>query len=135
VPIVASISATKVFSGPLMPAVQAAIPDVVAIDRRNVNRWEGDAARGAIIATGRRKLVFSGLLTEACVSFPVLSALAAGYGVYVVGDACGGLTLIRSGVAPDGSCRSKADVMDPDPSGAPAPLDPARDLRWGTSYC
>ena len=34
----------------------------------------------------------SGLLTEACVTFPVLSALAEGFEVYVAGDACGGLT-------------------------------------------
>jgi nicotinamidase-related amidase len=98
-PIVASTSATKVYSGPLMPAVQAAIPEVVAIDRRNMNVWEDDAARAAIVATGRRKLIFSGLLTEACVTFPVLSALAAGYEVYVVGDACGGLTPVSHDLA------------------------------------
>jgi nicotinamidase-related amidase len=91
-PIVASTSATKVYSGPLMPSVQAAIPEVVAIDRRNMNTWEDDTARGAIEATKRRRLIVSGLLTEACVTFPVLSALSAGYEVYVVGDACGGLT-------------------------------------------
>jgi nicotinamidase-related amidase len=91
-PIVASTSATKVYSGPLMPSVQAAIPEVVAIDRRNMNAWEDDTARGAIEATKRRRLIVSGLLTEACVTFPVLSALSAGYEVYVVGDACGGLT-------------------------------------------
>lgn len=62
----------------LMSAIRAAIPEVVAIDRRNMNMWEDDAARGAIVSTGRRKLIFSGLLTEACVTFPVLSALAAG---------------------------------------------------------
>jgi nicotinamidase-related amidase len=98
-PIVASTSATKVYSGPLMPAVQAAIPEVVAIDRRNMNVWEDDAVRSAIVATGRRKLIFSGLLTEACVTFPVLSALAAGYEVYVVGDACGGLTPVSHDLA------------------------------------
>ncbi|WP_246704679.1 isochorismatase family protein [Rhizobium sp. P32RR-XVIII] len=65
---------------------------MVAIDRRNMNIWEDDAARGAIVATGRQKLIFSGLLTEACVTFPALSALAAGYEVHVVGDACGELT-------------------------------------------
>lgn len=73
-PIVASTSATKVYSGPLMPAIHTAIPEVVAIERRNMNMWEDHAARAAIVATGRRKLIFSGLLTEACVTFPVLSA-------------------------------------------------------------
>jgi nicotinamidase-related amidase len=91
-PIVASTSATKVYSGPLMPAIQKVIPDVQAIDRKSMNVWEHEPARAAVEATGRKRLLVSGLLTEACVSFTVLSALAEGYDVYVVGDACGGLT-------------------------------------------
>lgn len=91
-PVVASTSATKVYSGPMMPALQRAIPDVVAIDRRNMNAWEDEAARNAIIGTGRKRLLISGMLTEACVSFLALSAARDGYDVFVVGDACGGLT-------------------------------------------
>lgn len=91
-PVVASTSASRVYSGPMMPVVQAAIPDVVAIERRNMNAWEDETVRRAIESTGRRRLILAGLLTEACVSFPALSALAEGYEVYVVGDACGGLT-------------------------------------------
>jgi nicotinamidase-related amidase len=91
-PVVASTSATKVYSGPLMPAIQKVIPDVQAIDRKSMNVWEHEPARAAVEATGRKRLLFSGLLMEACVSFTVLSALAEGYDVYVVGDACGGLT-------------------------------------------
>jgi nicotinamidase-related amidase len=91
-PVVASTSATKVYSGPLMPAVQSALPGVEPIDRRSMNVWEDDKARETILATGRSRLIVSGLLTEACVTFAVLSALSAGLEVYVVGDACGGLT-------------------------------------------
>ena len=36
-PVVASTSATKVYSGPLMPAIQAVLPEVHAIDRRSMN--------------------------------------------------------------------------------------------------
>lgn len=92
IPIVASTSATKVYSGPMMPALQRTIPNIVPIDRRNMNAWEDEAARNAIIATGRKRLLVSGMLTEACVSFLALSAAADGYEVFVVGDACGGLT-------------------------------------------
>jgi nicotinamidase-related amidase len=91
-PIVVSTSASKVYSGPLMPAIAHALPGVEAIERRNMNVWEDVRAREAVVNTGRRRLLVSGLLTEACVSFPVLSALADGYDVFVVGDACGGLT-------------------------------------------
>jgi nicotinamidase-related amidase len=92
VPIVVSTSATKVYSGPLMPAIQAVLPSVTAIERRNMNLWEDETVRAAVVGTGRRRLLISGLLTEACVSFPVLSALKDGYEVFVVADACGGLT-------------------------------------------
>jgi nicotinamidase-related amidase len=91
-PIIASTSATKVYGGPLMPATQKIIPDVQAIDRKSMNVWEDESARAAVEATGRNHLLVSGLLTEACVSFSVISALAEGYEVSVVADACGGLT-------------------------------------------
>jgi nicotinamidase-related amidase len=98
-PVIVSTSASKVYSGPLMPAIHSVLPDVQVIERRNMNLWEDDAARGAVVKTGRRRLLVSGLLTEACVSFPVLSALAEGYEVFVVGDACGGLTGVSHDLA------------------------------------
>jgi nicotinamidase-related amidase len=91
-PIVVSTSASKVYSGPLLPDLQALIPDHPVLERRNMNAWEDQAVHDAIIATGRKKLIFSGMLTEACITFAVLSALEAGYECYVAGDACGGLT-------------------------------------------
>lgn len=39
-----------------------------------------------------QRLIVAGFLTEACVSFPVLSALKDGFEVLAVADACGGLT-------------------------------------------
>jgi nicotinamidase-related amidase len=92
IPVVASTSASKVYSGPLMPAIQAALAGVKSIERRNMNVWEDDVARAAVLNTQRRRLLVSGLLTEACVTFPVLSALSEGFEVFVVADACGGLT-------------------------------------------
>jgi nicotinamidase-related amidase len=92
IPVVASTSASKVYSGPLMPAIQAVLPGLKSIERRNMNVWEDEAARTAILNTQRRRLLVSGLLTEACVSFPVLSALSEGFEVFVVADACGGIT-------------------------------------------
>jgi len=92
VPVVVSTSATRVYSGPLLPPLQAVLPGIQPIERRNMNAWEDDKAREAVIATGKKRLLVAGLLTEACVSFPVLSALRDGFEVFVVADACGGLT-------------------------------------------
>ena len=91
-PVVASTSASKVYSGPMMPAVQAAVPDVAPIERRSMNVWEDDHVRAAIEAMGRKRLLISGLVTEACVTFGALSAMASGFEVLVVADACGGVT-------------------------------------------
>ena len=99
VPVIATTSASKVYSGPLFPQVQAALPDVKAIERRNMNAWEDDVWRGAVEATGRKRLLVAGLLTEACVSFPALSAVREGYEVFVVGDTCGGLTQVSHELA------------------------------------
>jgi nicotinamidase-related amidase len=92
VPVIATTSASKVYSGPLFPQIQSVLPDVKAMERRSMNAWEDNAVRSAVQATGRKRILIAGLLTEACVSFPALSALKDGYDVFVVGDTCGGLT-------------------------------------------
>ena len=92
IPVIASTSASHVYSGPLLPSVQAALPTVKALERRSMNAWEDEAVHSAVLEPGRRRLLVAGLLTEACVSFPVLSALEEGFEVFVVADACGGLT-------------------------------------------
>jgi len=43
-PVIASTSAKKVYSGPLMPAIHAVLPDVAVINRRSMNLWEDEAA-------------------------------------------------------------------------------------------
>lgn len=91
-PVMTTTSASRVYSGPVMPKLQAVLPGVEAIERRSLNAWEDDNVRSAVEATGRRTLLVAGMLTEGCVSFPALSAAHEGYDVFVVADACGGLT-------------------------------------------
>ena len=55
-----------------------------------MNSWEDAGFVKAVAATGRRKLVLSGLWTEVCIVFPALCALDEGYDVFFVSDACGG---------------------------------------------
>lgn len=99
VPVVATTSASKVYSGPLFPQVAAALPGVTSIERRNMNAWEDDKVRSAVVATQRKRLLLAGLLTEACVSFAALSAMQEGFEVYIVGDTCGGLTPVSHELA------------------------------------
>jgi len=99
-PLIVSTSATKVYSGPVMTALRNVLPpDTPVVDRRSMNVWEDTSAREAVLKTGRKRLVIAGLLTEACVSFPALDALAEGYEVFVVADACGGATTVSHDLA------------------------------------
>jgi nicotinamidase-related amidase len=91
VPTVITSAAAKTFSGPTVPEILAVFPEHEVIDRTTMNAWEDDSFVAAIEATGRRKIVMAGLWTEICVAYPALSAMEAGYEVYVVLDACGGI--------------------------------------------
>ncbi len=62
-------------------------------DRTTINSWEDVEFRKAVEGTGRKNLIMTALWTEACLTFPALDALAAGYEVYVVADAVGGTSV------------------------------------------
>lgn len=69
------------------------LPGIEEIDRTGVNAWEDEDFRSTVISTGRRKVVVAGLWTEVCLAYPTLDMLAAGYDVYPVADAVGGISL------------------------------------------
>ena len=71
-----------------------ALPGVREIDRTSMNSWEDEDFRAAVERTGRKKLIIAGLWTEVCVAFPTLDALRAGYQVYFVVDAIGGVSRV-----------------------------------------
>ena len=70
--------------------LQSVLPGIPTVDRSKVNAWEEPAFRGAVVATGRQKLIMAGLWTEVCLVFPALDLLNEGYQVYAVSDASGG---------------------------------------------
>jgi nicotinamidase-related amidase len=72
--------------------LREALPGVPEIDRTTMNSWEDPEFRAAVEQSGRKKLIIAGLWTEVCVAFPTLDALRAGYEVYVVVDAIGGVS-------------------------------------------
>ncbi|NBM15252.1 hydrolase [Streptomyces sp. GC420] len=92
VPTVPTTVAAESFSGPVMPELAAVFPGQEIIDRTTMNAWEDDRVVEAVRATGRKKIVITGLWTEVCVVLPALSALGQDYEVYVVADASGGVT-------------------------------------------
>ncbi|MBV6324547.1 hydrolase [Duganella violaceipulchra] len=78
---------------PPIPQLRKVLDGYPTIDRTTINSWEDVEFRQAVQATGRKKLIMTALWTEACLTFPALDALAAGYEVYVVADAVGGTSL------------------------------------------
>ncbi|MEO3799087.1 isochorismatase family protein [Nonomuraea sp. B1E8] len=90
VPIVVTTTSADGMWGPLIPELQAALPDKVeVIDRSTVNAWHDDRVRSAVEAAGRSKIVIAGVSLEVCAAFPAISATAAGYDAYVAVDASG----------------------------------------------
>ncbi|MCJ2045007.1 hydrolase [Methylobacterium sp. J-078] len=77
-------------NGPIMPELKAKFPDSPFIARPGqINAWDNPDFVAAIRATGRRQLVIAGVVTEVCVAFPALSAIAEGFEVFAVTDASG----------------------------------------------
>ncbi|MGO4673748.1 isochorismate family cysteine hydrolase YcaC [Bosea sp. 2YAB26] len=77
-------------NGPLVPELKEIFPSAPYIPRPGqINAWDNEDFVKAVKATGRKQLIIAGVVTEVCVAFPALSALAEGYEVFVVTDASG----------------------------------------------
>lgn len=92
VPTILSTVAAESFSGKMISEITSVFPGHPLIDRTSINAWLDTNFRKAVIKAGKKKIVIAGLWTEACVLFPTLDLLRAGYEVYVPTDACGDIT-------------------------------------------
>ncbi|WNZ82013.1 isochorismate family cysteine hydrolase YcaC [Pseudomonas sp. P108] len=80
-------------NGPLVPELKEMFPDAPYIARPGqINAWDNEDFVKAIKATGRKQIIIAGVVTDVCVAFPTLSALAEGFDVFVVTDASGTFT-------------------------------------------
>lgn len=93
IPSVITTSAEDGPNGPKLPEVVALLPNAPYVKRNGqINAWDDPAFVDAIKKTGRKKIVMSGITTDVCVAFAALSALDAGFEVYVVSDASGSMS-------------------------------------------
>lgn len=77
-------------NGPIVPELKAMFPDAPYIARPGqINAWDNEDFVKAVKETGKRQLIIAGVVTDVCVAFVSLSALEAGYEVFVVTDASG----------------------------------------------
>jgi nicotinamidase-related amidase len=99
-------------NGPLVPELKALFPEAPYIARPGqINAWDNEDFVKAVKATGKKQLIIAGVVTEVCVAFPALSALAEGYEVFVVTDASGTFNEITRHSAWDRMSSSGAQLM------------------------
>lgn len=99
-------------NGPLVPELKEIHADAPYIARPGqINAWDNEDFVGAVKATGRKQLIVAGVVTEVCVSFPVLSALEEGYEVFVVTDASGTFDQITRDAAWDRMSQAGAQML------------------------
>lgn len=106
--------------GPLFPELEEIMPGEFEqrVKRAGiVDAFDDANFKAAVEATGKRKLIIAGLLTEVCVVYPALSALSDGYEVQVIADASGSATPTSDALALDrirqagGSVASTIQIM------------------------
>jgi hypothetical protein len=76
----------------MIPEIEEGLGDLPTHHRTTCDSFQNEEIVSAITATGRKTLLISGVATELAVQLPALSAADQGYRVYVVVDACGGMS-------------------------------------------
>ncbi|MDC2865887.1 MULTISPECIES: isochorismate family cysteine hydrolase YcaC [unclassified Bacillus (in: firmicutes)] len=89
-PVILTTSFENGPNGPLIQELVELFPDAPKIARPGqINAWDNEEFVKAIEVTGKKQLIIAGVVTDVCVAFPALSAVNAGYEVFVVTDASG----------------------------------------------
>jgi nicotinamidase-related amidase len=76
----------------VLPEIAEALGELPTHHRTTCDSFLNPDIVDAIQATGRKTLLISGVATELAVQLPALTASDQGYRVYVVLDACGGMS-------------------------------------------
>ncbi|WP_445404203.1 isochorismate family cysteine hydrolase YcaC [Acinetobacter vivianii] len=99
-------------NGPLVPELKEMFPDAPYIARPGqINAWDNEDFVKAIKATGKKQLIIAGVVTEVCVAFPALSALAESFEVFVITDASGTFNALTRDAAWDRMSQAGAQLM------------------------
>ena len=107
--------------GPLVSELANVLHGVPTIERTTVNAWDDKRIVDAVKATGRKKLVVTGISTDVCLAFPAIAALADDFQSYAVIDASGGfsqtqvdmgiLRMQQAGVVPVGYSNVAIEIL------------------------
>src|SRR6201984_2767835 len=116
-PIVVTTTARDSMWGPTFPELVEALPGIEIIDRSSVNAFDDARVAQAIMATGRKKLIFAGISLEVCAAFPAITAIGNGLDAHGAVDPSGAfsepkreaalLRMLQAGVMPGGYARAR----------------------------
>lgn len=99
-------------NGPLVPELVDMFPDAPFIARPGqINAWDNEDFVKAVKATGKKQLISAGVVTEVCVAFPTLSALAEDFDVFVITDASGTFNQMTRDAAWDRMSQAGAHLL------------------------
>lgn len=90
--VVATTRETLDYLGTSIPAIQTSAPKAYAARVRRAGTLDAFADPAfvqAVVHTGRRNLIIAGILTDVCLFNSTMSAIKAGYTVWLAADACG----------------------------------------------
>jgi nicotinamidase-related amidase len=76
----------------MIPQLENGIGRYSVYQRMTADSFRNEAIVAAVRSTGRRTLLISGVSSEVAVQLPALTAADMGYRVFVVVDACGGMS-------------------------------------------
>ena len=111
IPTVLTTSLEQGSNGKLMKGITDSFAGHPCVQRQGiVNAWDDPRFVAEVQKTGRRTLIMAGVTTDVCLVFPVLSALAAGFTVYVLGDASGSITKMSDDMALERMVRAGAVI-------------------------
>jgi len=120
IPIIVTTTTERMW-GPMIPELQEALPGNHHIERTTVNAWDDPRVVAAVKATGRKKLVITGISADVCLAFPAISALTDGYSTYAVVDSSGSFTkeqsnlgvmrMVQAGVIPVGYSNVDVEIL------------------------
>jgi nicotinamidase-related amidase len=91
-PTVLTTSLVQGPNGPFIPEVLCMFPGAPLIHRPGIiSAWDDPEFVSAVERTGRKNLIMAGVTVDVCLAFTAMQAVDAGYNVYGVIDASGGL--------------------------------------------
>lgn len=123
IPVITSASAPQGPNGPMIPEIHKYAPHAKYVARHGeLSAWDNADFVAAVKATGKKQLIIAGTLTNVCMAFPAIQAVADGYQVFAVFDASGASSvmayeitlarLVQAGVVPidTGGCMAELEA-------------------------